>query len=94
MRYAVSRKDGETAETLNNPSESEMSSALKQTGRYLSGTPDPEKDVRNHFFKIIIKKERIFFNDALNTFYLQLYGVRHMVKDHSDSERGNPLPPH
>ena len=34
------------------------------------------------------------FNDALNTFYLRLYGVRHMVKDHSDSERGNPLPPH
>ena len=32
--------------------------------------------------------------DALNTFYLRLYGVRHMVKDHSDSERGNPLPPH
>ena len=27
-------------------------------------------------------------------FYLQLYGIRHMVKDHSDSERGNPLPPH
>ena len=26
------------------------------------------------------------FNDALNTFYLRLYGVRHMVKDHSDSE--------
>ena len=22
------------------------------------------------------------------------YGVGHMVKDHSDSERGNPLPPH
>ena len=22
-----------------------------------------------------------------------IYGVRHMVKDHSDSERGNPLPP-
>ena len=34
------------------------------------------------------------FNDALNTFYIRLYGVRHMVKDHSDSERGNPLPPH
>ena len=27
------------------------------------------------------------FNDALNTFYLRLYGVRHMVKDHSDRER-------
>ena len=35
-----------------------------------------------------------FFNDALNTFYLRLYSVRHMVKDHSDSEKGNPLPPH
>ena len=27
-------------------------------------------------------------------FYLRLYGVRHMVKDHSDSEKGYPLPPH
>ena len=28
-------------------------------------------------------------------FILRLYGVGHiMVKDHSDSERGNPLPPH
>ena len=27
-------------------------------------------------------------------FYLRLYGVRLMVKDHSDSERGNPLLPH
>ena len=34
------------------------------------------------------------FNDALNTFYLHLYGVEHIVKDHSDSERGNPLLPH
>ena len=36
----------------------------------------------------------VLFNDAINTFYLRLYGVRHMVKDHSDSEKGNPLPPH
>ena len=36
----------------------------------------------------------VLFNDTLNTFYLRLYGVRHMVKDHSDSEKGNPLPPH
>ena len=36
----------------------------------------------------------VLFNDALNTFYLRLYGVRHMVKDHSDSEKGNPLPSH
>ena len=38
------------------------------------------------------KEGNILFNDALNTFYLRLYDVRHMVKDHSDSERGNPLP--
>ena len=36
----------------------------------------------------------VLFNDALNTFYLWLHGVRHMVKDHSDSKRGNLLPPH
>ena len=40
------------------------------------------------------KEGNVLFNDALNTFYLRLYGVRHMVKDHSDSEKGNPLPPH
>ena len=40
------------------------------------------------------RERNVLFNDALNTFYLRLYSVRHMVKDHSDSERGNPLPPH
>ena len=40
------------------------------------------------------KEGNVLFNDALTTFYLRLYGVRHMVKDHSDSYRGNPLPPH
>ena len=40
------------------------------------------------------RERNVLFNDALNTFYLRLYGVRHMIKDHSDSEKGNPLPPH
>ena len=40
------------------------------------------------------RERNVLFNDALNTFYLRLYGVRHMVKDHSDSEKGNPLPSH
>ena len=41
------------------------------------------------------KEGNVLFNDALNTFYLRLYGVRHnMVKYHTDSERGIPLPPH
>ena len=40
------------------------------------------------------REKKVLFNDALNTFYLRLHGVRHMVKDHSDSEKGNPLSPH
>ena len=28
------------------------------------------------------RERNVLFNDALNTFYLRLYGVRHMVKDH------------
>ena len=43
---------------------------------------------------VIRKEGNVLFNDALNTFYLRSYGVGHMVKDHSDSERANPLPPH
>ena len=60
--------------------------------------------VSSHYYRdyVVSEEERkkrrkegiVLFNDALNTFYLRLYGVRHMVKDHSDSERGNPLPPH
>ena len=33
------------------------------------------------------KEGNVLFNDALNTFFT--YG--YMVKDHSDSERGNPV---
>ena len=33
------------------------------------------------------KEGNILFKDTFNTFYLRLYGVRHMVKDYSDSER-------
>ena len=40
------------------------------------------------------KEGNVLFNDTLNTFYLRLYGVRHMVKDHSDREKGNWLLPH
>ena len=36
---------------------------------------------------IYVKKKEQFFllNDILNTFYLRLYGVGHMVKDYSDT---------
>ena len=42
------------------------------------------------FLKLPFQLERernVLFNDALNTFYLRLYGIRHMVKDHSDNEK-------
>ena len=40
-----------------------------------------------------MKEGNVLFNNTLNTFYLWLHGVGHMVKDHSDSERkeGNVL---
>ena len=39
------------------------------------------------------RKGNVLFNDALNTFYLRLCGVRRMAKYHTYSERGNLLPP-
>ena len=36
----------------------------------------------------------VLFDDVLNTFLnLRLYGIGHMVNDHSDSEKGHLLPP-
>ena len=40
------------------------------------------------------RKEMFYLTThSTHLFSLRLYGVGHMVKDHSDSERGNPLPP-
>ena len=79
----------------------------RRTGLRLrrSGSPTIAREtrVRNTFASVKIYLVGFFFgygigmflfNDALNTFYLRLYGARHMVNDHSESERGNPLPPH
>ena len=43
---------------------------------------------------MVRKDGNILFNDAIKRFYLQLCGIGHMVKDHSDSERGTSLLPH
>ena len=40
------------------------------------------------------RKEMLYLTTHSTHFYLRLYGVRYMVKDHSDSEKGNPLPSH
>ena len=42
----------------------------------------------------VLREGKVLFNDTHKTLYLQLCGVTNMVKDHSDSERGNPPPPH
>ena len=39
----------------------------------------------------VLLRTNVIFNDAFNTFYLRLYGVGHVVDDHSVSERGNPF---
>ena len=46
------------------------------------------------YMSLMRKEGSVLFNGTLNTFYLRLYGVGHMVKDHSNSERGNLLPSH
>ena len=56
-------------------------------------TPLCETNIKHHL-TIEGGGRKVLFNDALNTFYLRLYGVGHMAKDQSDSERGNSLPPH
>ena len=40
------------------------------------------------------RKEMFYLMMHSTHFILCLYGIVHMVKDHSDSERGNPLLPH
>ena len=53
-------------------------------------TYDRQPNVKRQLHR---KDGNVSFNDALITFYLRLYGVRHMVNGHSDSEIGNPMPP-
>ena len=40
------------------------------------------------------RKDMFYLTTHSTHFILRLYGDGHMVKDHSDGERGNPLPPH
>ena len=37
------------------------------------------------------KEGNVLFNDTLNTCYLLIYGVGHMVKDYSDNEEGRKV---
>ena len=42
----------------------------------------------------LFKKSAEILEGRKEMFYLRLYGVRHIVDDQLDSEKGNPLPPH
>ena len=39
------------------------------------------------------RKEMFYLTTRSTHLYLWIYGIGHMVKDSSDSDRGNPLPP-
>ena len=43
--------------------------------------------------EITKKGRKCFIQRCTQHIFIQLYGVGHMIKDHSDSDRGNPLPP-
>ena len=58
-----------------------MGYSFRLTARVLLYAPSHRQDS-------IWKDGNVLFNDALNTFYLQLYGVGHTVKDNSDREEG------
>ena len=60
----------------------------------IQNTDHKDEDMTWLPYKIQERERNVLFNDSLYTFYLWLYGVRHMVKDHSDSEKGNLLLPH
>ena len=50
-----------------------------QTGPPRGTDPMTNRTMSGVFFLFL-------FNDTLNACYLRLYGIRHMVKDHSDSK--------
>ena len=45
-------------------------------------------------YHTIGRKEMFYLMMHSTHFILWLYVIGHMLNDHSDSERGNPLPPH
>ena len=46
-----------------------------------------KRERSHHWWNKKKEEGNVLFNDALNTFYLRLYGVGHMVKDHSVREK-------
>ena len=63
--------------------------------RFISDfTITTKKGFSNYFnsvskYVMNMKEGNVLFNDAHNTFYFRLHGVRHRLKDHSENKRGN-----
>ena len=68
-------------------SSSSSSSSSRSRIGVIYGVPIVERGKSSAQLAAGRKKGNILFNDALNTFYLRLYGVGYIVKDHSDTQR-------
>ena len=44
--------------------------------------------------KLCLREREMFYLTTQSTHFIYGYMTSDMVKDHSDSEKGNPLPPH
>ena len=61
---------------------------------YVGAHPEKIHQLLKYLHSIRLEGRKEMFYLMTHSTHLRLYGVRHMVKDHSDSKRGNPLPPH
>ena len=67
---------------------------MSRKSHYAVGINVSKTCIMEQTIQMYRKPSNVLFNDAPNTFYLRLYGVGHIVKDYSVSERGNPLLSH
>ena len=74
---------------------------VKQTNKLISARQKNVKEYwellkRASYWNVPnIRRKEMFYLTTHSTHFIYGYmASKHMVKDHSDSERGNPLPPH
>ena len=51
------------------------------------------KKICRRYYCMERKEGNVLLKTHSTHFILRLYGIGHMVKDHSDNERGTPMPP-
>ena len=68
---------------VKNHSESERGNLLHHPTDRITHTTAFVTSVVEHWLG---KQANALFDNALNIFYLQLHGMEHMVKDHSDND--------